>query len=1070
MSINTNISYKDFNLRKNQIEAIKTTIENDFESGIYYHATGAGKSWIAMMILLEYNRRNPKHNILWICERKDILVQQFSRETIKNRNFTNIINGKRFNILDFTINKASNWTSSINSSFFWGKPFLCIINRSFLTSQEKYKEINQPIHMVIHDECHSIENKTTQTFYKWLFTEHYEKKKEKYNSLKPKIIGFSATPELQYPLEKIISKYSIYDAFKDNIILKPRVVWFKYDKQPKEEEILFLIKREIEKLPYKKIIVWSGMIKECIEIARKWRKNKYFSGFDFCIDFCNNEKYSIEEKEFGKYEDFYMSKEKSIMFCAVKHREGSDIPNIDGCIFMDKVEKRSERVFVQSLGRVLRRDKENRKKYGLIIDVKAKSSIEICNRVQKYLKIKNGFPFEYEVEKVEILNNGLNNGLKKILKIENKLKNELVKKRIYFVNTLSMKNIELEDREKNNKKEEKSEKKYTKEEIKTYFKRSIPVDREKEPDLYNKYEIRLNKEMEMFLSKNIFGNIIQALDILKITKNIPHITRGSCGSSLICYMLGISHIDPVKYNISFARFMNRYRNTLPDIDFDFPHYLRDEVFLQLYQKWGSKIARISNHNYYHEKSALREALRQCGIRRFISKYELQNEIQKLDKLLQKKIQDKKKELDGTFRGFSLHCGGIIYYPEGVPEEILLENKGNEGKMIQQVRLNKIDVSKNKNFKIDILSSRGLSQLYYCYNFKEIDFNDKKIINDEKTKELLCRGDNIGITLGETPLMRKAMILVQPECIEDVAICLSIIRPAAKNTKKMFELGKICKKIVRNKSYNREKSDGRNKKKTIIYDDDAIHLISRLVGCDEEQADKLRRGYVKEDEEAMNILERYLQRRHPADRDEIKRLLGDLRKYGFCKAHAYSYAQLVWFLAYQKANNPYKFWKATIKNIQSNYRKWVHIYEAKCEGVDIECREKEKSIYAQHRGMNKRKEIKEDDKLQQMRNMGYWLMKDDSFYPNCYSFQSNGEYIFRGLVACSRMLQYGKNSKLALTIGVGKKKYIDLIVKGRTNYNTEKVIVEGKGKIIEKCGRINNKYKMLECENKDVIFV
>ena len=71
--------------------------------------------------------------------------------------------------------------------------------------------------------------------------------------------------------------------------------------------------------------------------------------------------------------------------------------------------------------------------------------------------------------------------------------------------------------------------------------------------------------------------------------------------------------------MSFARFINEYRNTLPDIDFDFPHYLRDEVFLKLFQKWGSHVARISNHNYYHEKSALRESLRQNGIHKFISK-------------------------------------------------------------------------------------------------------------------------------------------------------------------------------------------------------------------------------------------------------------------------------------------------------------------------------------------------------------------------------------------------------------------------------------------------------------------
>ena len=109
-----------------------------------------------------------------------------------------------------------------------------------------------------------------------------------------------------------------------------------------------------------------------------------------------------------------------------------------------------------------------------------------------------------------------------------------------------------------------------------------------------------------------------------------NVTRGSCGSSLVCYLLGISHIDPVKYNISFARFINQYRDTLPDIDLDLPHYLRDEVFLKLFQKWGNKVARISNHNYYHEKSALRESLRRNSVRKFISKYDLCREIKSYD--------------------------------------------------------------------------------------------------------------------------------------------------------------------------------------------------------------------------------------------------------------------------------------------------------------------------------------------------------------------------------------------------------------------------------------------------------
>ena len=92
-----------FKLRKNQENAVNISIDNDFQSGIHYHATGTGKSWIAMNILDKFHNIYPKKNVLWICERKDILNQQFSKKIIKERNFTSILNN--FIVLDFSENK-----------------------------------------------------------------------------------------------------------------------------------------------------------------------------------------------------------------------------------------------------------------------------------------------------------------------------------------------------------------------------------------------------------------------------------------------------------------------------------------------------------------------------------------------------------------------------------------------------------------------------------------------------------------------------------------------------------------------------------------------------------------------------------------------------------------------------------------------------------------------------------------------------------------------------------------------------------------------------------------------------
>ena len=91
------------------------------------------------------------------------------------------------------------------------------------------------------------------------------------------------------------------------------------------------------------------------------------------------------------------------MFCAGKHREGSDIKNLDCCVFLDKVEDRNAKKFVQCVGRVLRLDKNGNKKYGLIIDAKAKNCIKICDRMNQYLKCDSSvFPWDYQYQVVQI--------------------------------------------------------------------------------------------------------------------------------------------------------------------------------------------------------------------------------------------------------------------------------------------------------------------------------------------------------------------------------------------------------------------------------------------------------------------------------------------------------------------------------------------------------------------------------------------------------------------------------------------------------------------------------------------
>ena len=958
-------------LRKNQQNAINISLNNDFESGIHFHATGTGKSWIALQLILAFNEKYKHTNIFWICERKSILIEQFSSKLLKERGYEDVF--KKFHILNYSDHKQQDWFNSVNTSRFWGKSTLTIINRSFLTSNDKYKKVNINIDLIIHDECHTINNQSTRDYYSYIL--------QKYHDVK--VLGFSATPNTNFePFQKILSNYSIYNAYIDDVIVQPTIHWFKSDENMNQDLIIQNVKVLIDKMPYKKVIIWCGMIESCINYAQLW--HKYFHDYLICIDT------SIEIDEFHSFEEFEKKDEKALLFCAGKHREGSDIKNLDCAVFLDFVQNRYCKTFVQCIGRVLRKDKNNIKKSGLIIDIKAKSSTKIIDKMSEYLEIpKDIFPWSYNYQ--------IGTHQKIMIHTLKLLKNDNIKRKIEICT--------------------RDESDYTINDLYKSMIRTLPDGQI--------YKDRLKHEINMIESKKLIGYIMRALEILKMTKHIPHVTRGSCGSSLVCYLVGISHVDPIKYNIKFSRFLNKYRNNLPDIDFDFPYNMRDEVFLKLQMKWPGKIARISNHVYYHEKSAKREGLRSIGIHGFISKYEINDVISNLDKKQKKEFDTNVNKLDGTFRCFSLHCGGIVYYPEGVPEDLKLKQIHNESNKngLCQIVLNKHDVSSNNQFKIDILSSRALAQLYQSLGFKNINF--EKHYEDSKTKELLMNGDNIGLTFAESPLIRKSFMKIKPKSVDEIAICLSIIRPAAKDSRDFTEIEELDDMFV--------------------FDDDAIDIISKALKCDEDLADKYRRGFAKGDETTIAEVAIELSMHSDKKKNDVLNKLKNLRKYSFCKSHAYSYAQLVWQLAYVKAHSPKDFWKATLNHCESSYKKWVHYYEARCIGIDynhILLNKDDISVFSK----NRMKKFYTLTPSEQLKQFGYWDMKTDNFFPDCYFFKNDSNYVIKGIIASSRMISRGKKKILNMFIGYNKGKYCEITINNPKNFNGQIIGV----KVSAKC--------------------
>lgn len=591
-----------------------------------------------------------------------------------------------------------------------------------------------------------------------------------------------------------------------------------------------------------------------------------------------------------------------------------------------------------------------------------------------------------------------------------------------------------------------------------------------------RYKERIKQEfalIERFQFTQVFLQVQKIIELIKALK-IPHIIRGSSGSSLTCFLLGITDIDPILYGLELARFMNSGRKDLPDIDIDVPYNRRPELYAAIHTTWPGAVARISNHVKYGAKTALREVAKETLKESMPANPELRNEDErkalrqlnhryfKLDKLIPEEdvraeIKQTAAKKVGTLKNYSLHCGGIVIFEdEGkVPEDLLLD--GTE----DQIKLNKDETEDAGLIKIDILSNRGLAQLVEAAAMMPrelLAYPDR----DPATEKLLASGNNFGITFAESRGMRKILVELRPRHREDIAIALALVRPAAAAG------GRKASFLERWKFGAEDTVDPLYK--PIVFDDDAIGRIKTVLGCDVAEADKWRKAFAKGNPRArVEFRQKVMARGYP--RPLVDSLVDDLSQlilYSFCKSHAISYAQLVWALTYEKAHNPHRFWVAALNHCHSEFRKWVHWREARCAGLLL-TREKGHNYVLSSRGGKPAIVAKDaqgntipeqtridvailpqaDRDLLDYKQLGYWL--GEGFLQGCGVWplqdpkqptlerwfgttatkpKDQDKVRFRGLIASGRCIRRGGKELTFLCIGVDNQRYIDITILDR----------------------------------------
>jgi DNA polymerase-3 subunit alpha/error-prone DNA polymerase len=541
-------------------------------------------------------------------------------------------------------------------------------------------------------------------------------------------------------------------------------------------------------------------------------------------------------------------------------------------------------------------------------------------------------------------------------------------------------------------------------EIQKHFRRSLPKGLE--------YQSRLARELQLIEKFKFEQTFLQVQQILNLVPEFPHITRGSAGCSLVAYLLGIHDMNPVENNFILSRFMHESRPDLPDIDLDFAYNQRDEVVERVKRKYAGKVARISNHVTHKKNSALRTAIRETGNRNFLPKYF------DAEQVCGSKISDvlrRTSELEGSFKNYSLHCGGIVIFPDSVPEELKLND--------YQIKLNKDEVEERGLFKIDLLCNRAMAQFNELSSKSLNEYPEE----DSATSQLFLSGNSWGVTFAESPAQRKLHKEIIPKTRQDVTFSLALIRPLPSADGRR---GAILDQYHLNRNHNGH----------LVYDDDGIRFIQKLLNCSESEAEIYRKAFGKKKEDKIAEFSERI-KYHP-QKNLILKELGYFGLYSFCHAHAMSYGNLVWALAYEKTRQPKKFWWSALNHAQSMYRPWVHVQESKKAGLRFA-------------GFGRGPWKLIGDELHptypdsvisgwnQYERRGYWI--SNRFMPDMYCNQMGSIVKFRGLIATGRHHTVNERQITFITIGTETGKYHDLVIQGIHNFDKYD-IVEGIGNI------------------------
>ncbi len=448
-------------------------------------------------------------------------------------------------------------------------------------------------------------------------------------------------------------------------------------------------------------------------------------------------------------------------------------------------------------------------------------------------------------------------------------------------------------------------------------------------------------------------------------KNIPvGPGRGSAAGSVVSYALGITDIDPLRYDLLFERFLNPERVSMPDIDIDFCYERRDEVIQYVTEKYSKEnVAQIITFGTMMAKAVIRDVGRVMAMP--------YSEVDKIAKLVPTELDitiedalsrepelkalyksnpqvaqliDTSRVLEGTTRHASTHAAGVVISERPLREHVPLFKTGDGqiSTMYSMESLEKIGL-----LKMDFLGLRTLTviddTLKIIKRIQKKDVNWSEIpLDDSKTFDALCRAQSIGVFQLESSGMRDILKKLKPDKFEDLIAILALYRPGPIGSGMVDEFIKrkhgqipivydhpLLESILAD-TYG-----------IIVFQEQIMKIVNVLAGFSLAKADSLRRAISKKKEEVMEEVKDDFIRgalSHKIEKriaEKIFNFITHFAGYGFNKSHSAAYALISYRTAYLKANFPVEFMTALLSSEKDNTDKVVqYIDEARRMGIQI----------------------------------------------------------------------------------------------------------------------------------------